>query len=82
MQNKTELSKRSLVMLRSFRDNLKYNRGNENTGFIKLFQDIFKIIDNGKIKELKTLIERHFRDDINDPCKIPNLKDPHNEDKF
>lgn len=83
MQNKIELSERSKMMCQSFRNNLKYNQCNENTGFIKLFQNIFKIIDNGKIKELKVLIERHFRDDINDPCRIPNLKkDPHNEEKF
>jgi hypothetical protein len=82
MENKTELSKHSLLMIESFRNNLKYNRTNNNTGLIKLFENIFKVIDNGKIKELKTLIERHFRDDINDPCRIPNLKDSHNEEKF
>ena len=82
MENKIELSERSLMMCKSFRNNLKYNQCNENTGFIKLFQNIFKVIDNGKIKELKTLIEDHFKEDIRDGLRIPNLNDPEENNKF
>ena len=82
MENKIELSKKSKMMLQSYKSNLKYFQCNENTGFIKLFQNIFKVIENGKIKELKILIEKHFREDINDPYKIPNLNYPYKEDKF
>ena len=82
MENKPELSKKSLMMIKSYRNNLKYFQGNENTGFIKLFQNIFKLIDTGKIKELKTLIEDHFKEDLREPNRIPNLNDVYDNNNF
>ncbi len=82
--NNTEMNKRTEIIHNNIKSCINGINYEGTLQYKTCIRNILKVIDKGEMNKLYRLLQEHFKgefkEDLNEPYKIPSLHNPYNED--